>query len=792
MSTLIGKKFGQYEIVALMGRGGMAAVYRARQASVEREVAVKFLPETFAEDEGLRNRFRREAKTIANLQHPHILPLFDYGEEDGLPYLVMRLVEGGTLEDRLKGEKLSLSEIARVIEQVASALDYAHARQVVHRDLKPGNILLDANLDAYLADFGVAKILSSQSVTGSGLVGTPYYMAPEQIQGQPVDPRMDIYALGVILYQALLGELPHAGETHEVLIKKLTGPPRSPIEIDPGFSPALEAVLMRALAINPEERYASAGELAQDFKVALHSMETREGVAIPSFLAESSTSPPVTVPSAPNSSQAAGVVVTQPAAQPTLETAAASPVAQPTAPVRIPKRNLFLVIGGFASLTILIVAIIFAVNALRPGPPVKMMGEFNIAVAEFAVENGSGSLPEDAGEVVAQQIYQRVSNGLADASHGQTVLYEVWPPDQTGVVAGETAEARAGAAAQLTMQIGADIIVYGVIVDDGKAQTFRPQFYITERAFAKIPEFIGEHALGGSIILGGTDDLSSRVKANRAIAGRTQAMAFMALGIAAYDLGDYQEAFDQFSQAAQMDEWPDDRGKESVYLMIGNAAAKLDQTDEAKANFERALAINPEYARAHIGLGEVYFRRALGIPPVQDPADISQDDLRQAESEFAAANAASDQPTTADIGPKVAFGLGRLAFVRYEISGRSDSNLLLQAQAYFKSIIATADAGNTRITEQAALAHGYLGTIAFLQGDYQKAQAEYQTAINTTISPRVKAGFLAQMGDLYASQNEIEQAIEAYEQAVAIAPEDARPLYQQKLDQLRGKIQPQG
>jgi len=188
----------------------------------------------------------------------------------------------------------------------------------------------------------------------------------------------------------------------------------------------------------------------------------------------------------------------------------------------------------------------------------------------------------------------------------------------------------------------------------------------------------------------------------------------------------------------------------------------------------------------------VYFRRALGIPPVQDPADISQDDLRQAESEFAAANAASDQPTTADIGPKVAFGLGRLAFVRYEISGRSDSNLLLQAQAYFKSIIATADAGNTRITEQAALAHGYLGTIAFLQGDYQKAQAEYQTAINTTISPRVKAGFLAQMGDLYASQNEIEQAIEAYEQAVAIAPEDARPLYQQKLDQLRGKIQPQG
>ena len=785
MSTLIGKQFGQYAIVALIGRGGMATVYRARQASVEREVAIKFLPETFAEDEGMIQRFRQEAKTIASLQHPHILPLFDYGEADGLPYLVMRLVEGGSLEDRLKGEKLSFHEIARVIEQVASALDYAHARQVVHRDLKPGNILLDDNFDTYLSDFGIAKLLSAQSSTGSGLIGTPFYMAPEQVQGRPADPRMDIYALGVILYQALLGELPYAGETHEVLIKKLTGPARSPTEIDPAFPLAFEAVLTRALAIDPEERYPSAGELSRDFKAALHSMETQAGLAAPPVLA---ASPLASQPIAPS----AQVVATQPAAQPASFNATAPPVVQPATWPRTRRRNISLAIGGLVSLAVLATVIVFTVNALRPKPPARMTGEFNIAVAELAVEGQDGNLPQDAGVVVAQQIYQRVSNGLTGASSDQAVLYEIWPPDKTGIVAGETAEARAAVAAQLAIQIGADIIVYGVITDDGQAQTVQPQFYVTERAFAKIPEFIGEHALGGGIVLSGADDLANRVKANRTIAGRTQAMALVALGIAAYDLVDYQQAFDYFSQAAQVDEWPDDAGKESVYLMLGNAAAKLDQTDEAKANFERALVINPQYARAHIGLGEVYFRQALGIPPVQNPADISQDDLGQAEAEFAAANAASDQPTTADIGPKVAFGLGRLAFVRYEISGRTDGNLLLQAQAYFKSIIATADAGNTRITEQAALAHGYLGTIAFLQGDYQKAQAEYQTAINATTSSRVKAGFLAQLGDLYASQNETEQAIKAYEQAVAIAPDDARQFYQQKLDQLRQTVPPQG
>lgn len=418
---------------------------------------------------------------------------------------------------------------------------------------------------------------------------------------------------------------------------------------------------------------------------------------------------------------------------------------------------------------------------------VTMGGELNIAVATFAVNSRGSDIPQDAGQIVAQQIYLRISDGLVNRIQDNYIIHEIWPPDKTGIVPGDSPSAQSIFASQLASHINADILVYGLITGDETTQSIMPQFYVSEKSFSRIPEFVGEHLLGDVVTLTGTGDLLGRVKANRAIANRAQALTLIAIGIVSYSSEEYQQALDLFTQAAHIDAWPHDQGKETVYLLIGNAAARLDQLDEARVNFESALAINPEYARAHIGLAEVCFRHAMGNPPAQNPKDISQTDLEKAEAEFNTAISATYRPLTADIDLKVAFGLGRIALIRYEILDRADYSLLQLADEHFRSIVSAADSGNTRITELATLSHGYLGTIAFLQGNYQEAQAEYQIAIDNTSSPRVKAGFLAQLGELHSSQNEIEQAIKAYEQAVQLAPQDVRAFYQQKLEDLRNK-----
>ena len=179
---LINKSFGQYEIKSLLGRGGMATVYLARQKSMDRDVAIKVMAKELADDEQFVARFEHEAQLIAKLQHPHILPVIDFGREGNLIYIVMRLVRGGSLDDRLKGGPLPLNLASRMLTQIASALTFAHEQGIIHRDLKPNNVLLDERDNAYLTDFGIAKMLAGTSkLTATGnILGTPSYMAPEQ------------------------------------------------------------------------------------------------------------------------------------------------------------------------------------------------------------------------------------------------------------------------------------------------------------------------------------------------------------------------------------------------------------------------------------------------------------------------------------------------------------------------------------------------------------------------------------------------------------------------------------
>src|SRR5690606_9923554 len=227
-SSLIGQKLGnRYKIVELLGKGGMATVYKAYQEEIDRFVAIKVLPPHPGHDSEFAERFRLEARTIARLQHPHILPGYDYGTEGDIVYLAVAYVEGGSLSDRIDRGPMPLRTVETYLREIASALDYAHRQGVVHRDIKPDNILINSEGYTLLGDFGIVKLLSGESkltATG-GLVGTPAYMAPEQAQGGEIGPATDIYSLGVVAYEMITGRQPYTADTPlQVMMKHVTEP----------------------------------------------------------------------------------------------------------------------------------------------------------------------------------------------------------------------------------------------------------------------------------------------------------------------------------------------------------------------------------------------------------------------------------------------------------------------------------------------------------------------------------------------------------------------------------------
>jgi serine/threonine protein kinase len=265
--------FGHYQLQKLIGRGGMGEVYRAYDTKTDRIVALKVLPHHLAEDATFQQRFRRESQAAAGLSDPHVVPIHGYGEIDGRLYLDMRLIEGrnlGTMLEEAEGKPLGAAFAVNVVEQVATALDAAHSAGLIHRDVKPSNILITERDFVYLIDFGLARTAGEKGLTTAGnTLGTLAYMAPERFEGAQIDPRADIYALTCVLYECITGQRPYPAESYEQQIKgHMVAPPPKPSTLDPKLS-AFDDVIAKGMAKKPVKRYQTAGELAAAARRAL-------------------------------------------------------------------------------------------------------------------------------------------------------------------------------------------------------------------------------------------------------------------------------------------------------------------------------------------------------------------------------------------------------------------------------------------------------------------------------------------------------------------------------------------
>jgi serine/threonine protein kinase len=350
MQNLVGTSLGNYQIIEQLGRGGMANVYKAYHPGLALYRALKVIRPEFAGTAGFRERFQREAQAAASLRHPNVVQIHDFGEQNGLYYMVMEFLEGEDLKAVLekRGQMRPFADIGKILNQVASALDFAHQRGIVHRDLKPGNVMITPQGQAILTDFGIAKLLDTDhkmTETGTG-IGTPAYMSPEQARGSNnVGPTSDVYSLGIVLYEMLTGELPFKADTPlAVMLQVVSDPLPMPRQISPDIPDVLQGVVLKATAKNPSDRYATATALADGFAQALQG----HGPQLPSDVATviERAAPPAGATQLGSASPTA--VTAKPVAQSPASTPA-EPAPKPTpAPKRTSNLPLWLALGTLA------------------------------------------------------------------------------------------------------------------------------------------------------------------------------------------------------------------------------------------------------------------------------------------------------------------------------------------------------------------------------------------------------------------------------------------------------------
>jgi tRNA A-37 threonylcarbamoyl transferase component Bud32 len=366
MSFANGENVGPYCIITQLGSGGMATVYKAYHAALDRYIAIKVMHQALKQDPNFLGRFQREAKIVARLEHPHIVPVYDFSEHEGQPYLVMRFVEGETLKSHMQAGKLTLTQVMDIMRPVCQALDYAHNQGVLHRDIKPSNILITPQNGVFLTDFGLAKIAQTGESTLSQdmMVGTPQYISPEQAQGRSdLDARTDIYSLGVVLYELLVGRVPFQADTpYATVHDHIFTPLPMPRSLNPALPEPFERVLLKALTKERDDRYTSVSDfLAALEKAAAEAAQAASTVVAPPTAVAPTPSAPVEKPSA---------------------------TAAPAAPARKSHRNVWIALGGIGLLLFCVVAFLVATSLsgqaqLRSARKLRDQGKVDAALVEY-------------------------------------------------------------------------------------------------------------------------------------------------------------------------------------------------------------------------------------------------------------------------------------------------------------------------------------------------------------------------------------------------------------------------
>ena len=368
-----GDIIGGYEIISPLGQGGMATVFKAFHPRLNRYVAIKMIHQAYLQDTTYVARFEREAQIVAGLEHPNIVPVYDYSEYQGEPYLVMKLIEGSTLKQILQDGELPVEDILTIAAPIASALDYAHSKGVLHRDIKPSNIILDKQAWPYLSDFGLARLAISGASTLSQdlMIGTPYYMSPEQATGKrEIDARADLYSFGVVLYELFVGKVPFSeGTPYAIINDHIARELPLPTKMNPNIPPRIEAVLLQALAKSPDDRYQSAAAMIQAVRDAVSTEAPQMSIlslgrtsAAQSLAKVKAVAPPPTPTPTPPATPAAATRKGQ-------KTAAIPPTAKAKQPP--PKKRSYtteLVLLGIA-LVLILVFVAFALSRNQANAP---------------------------------------------------------------------------------------------------------------------------------------------------------------------------------------------------------------------------------------------------------------------------------------------------------------------------------------------------------------------------------------------------------------------------------------
>jgi tetratricopeptide (TPR) repeat protein len=424
------------------------------------------------------------------------------------------------------------------------------------------------------------------------------------------------------------------------------------------------------------------------------------------------------------------------------------------------QQNVLLAVIGFA-IFVLVPTTWFIVNEVIPSlTPQTMTGEWKVAVASFTPVGDERVKPRETRQI-SESVAGRLESELSELGEEIDIQIGVWGPDQTGTINGDTPEERIANAEARAHAIEADIIVYGTVERVGNSLRVQPEFYVDIENFYEAEEVVGGYSIGSEITI--ADVSVAQIGLNRELARRSETLSLITGGLSYYFINEFEKALDQFERANDDSRWVSDEGRETIYVLQGNAAFRSELMDEAETAFEAALDIEPEYARAYVGLGSIYYRRSLESVTEESPfADEAL--LDQALETYDQALTASISPSSAEVPTRVAFNIGQIYLVQW-LMGEDTKD---QAIEEFGTVIeAYGEGANPRVREQAAEAHARLGLIAQIEGDTEQAIEEWLIAVELSEIPSRNAAHHARLADLYADQDDSSKAEAANNQSIS-------------------------